>query len=291
MKKKEQALRPVDKPFYRYWNALYLAFYSRKLYVDVAKRWRGFGFIYFFILITIAVMPLATRVSMDFSRYVNQQFFLAFQEMPAFEIRDGQVLFERSMPYRVKNKSGAVIGIIDTTGHVMGMRSEYPQLSVLVTRDKIYFRPPAFQLFFTTKGIQKPAPVYAQSISELQNGVFDGQAWVNSTDILVLKWGAVVCMYPIIILFLFGFFLTLLMVFALIGQAYSLIIFKFKLNYQMSCRMALVASTPLMMVIFLLMTMNHGVYGAGLTSLVLFSFYFSYAVLCVRRESKRMVLA
>ena len=36
-------LKLIDAPVYRYWDALYMSFYSRRLYVDVGKRWRGLG--------------------------------------------------------------------------------------------------------------------------------------------------------------------------------------------------------------------------------------------------------
>lgn len=289
MAKKSQTLRSVDQPFYRYWQALYLAFFSKTFYVDVAKRWRGCGFIYFFILIAIAVIPLSVRITLDFNYYINAQYFLPFQKMPILTIKNGEASFDGSMPYFIKNDAQAVIAIIDTTGEITGIRKEYPNLAVLVMKDHIYFRPPPMHLFLKLSTNENP-PIYDKAWREFNDGQFDGNVWANSSEISLLKWSILLLIYPIIVLFIYGFFLTLMMIFALIGKAYALIIFKFKIPYTLACRLALVAATPLIFILFSLLALNRGIYGAGLTSLILFSFYFSYALLVVRRESKKMVL-
>ncbi len=46
-------LKPIDAPAYGYWKALYMSFYSTRLYVDVGKRWRGIGLLYLLFFVVV----------------------------------------------------------------------------------------------------------------------------------------------------------------------------------------------------------------------------------------------
>jgi hypothetical protein len=289
MSKKKQALQVTDKPIYSYWQALFMSFYSGRLYVDVAKRWKGLGILYLFLLITIVSIPLSARIVYDFHQYFDQQMVMPLAKLPTMYVQNGQVVFDKPMPYFIKNNAGAVVTIVDTTGQITSIDASYPQLTILITKNKLYFRPPKFHLFLDTIEQTKTGDIFVQPMDKSGNEVFDGGAWIESSGILKLRLLTEVIIYPLILMFIYGMYALLMLALAFIGQLFAQIIFKFKLPYKMAARMFLVAATPQIVVFFALLTTNMFFTGVGLLYMVLLAVYFYYAVLCVKRESNKLV--
>ena len=63
-----QQLKNIDSPNYTYWQALYKAFYSWWLYVDVGKRWKGYGFLYLLLAVAVFSMPVSLKAIFDLKR-------------------------------------------------------------------------------------------------------------------------------------------------------------------------------------------------------------------------------
>mgnify|MGYP000744652103 CR=1 FL=1 len=133
---KENTLKSVDTPSYSYWSALYLSFYSQHLYVDVGKRWRGIAFFYLLLAIAICSIPFVIRMNLSFNDAFKEQLIKPLEEIPVFYIQDGHVVFDKPMPYLVKDNRGQVVAIVDTTGKINDF-SKYPSLTILVNKDKI----------------------------------------------------------------------------------------------------------------------------------------------------------
>lgn len=289
MSKKNQAMRVIDEPMYSYWQALFMSFYSGSLYVDVAKRWRGFGVLYLLLVIAIASIPLSVRIIYDFNQYFDEQMVLPLTKLPPLYVQNGGVVFDKPMPFFIKNKTGAVVAIVDTTGKVKNIDSTYPQLTILITKDKLYYRPPKFHLFFDASRAMKAEDTLVQPLDKASNEVFDGKAWIASSGIMTLKLITELLVYPLIMMFLFGMYVVLMLALAFIGQLFAQIIFKFRVPYKMAARIFLVASTVQVAVFFTLLTTNVVFPGVGLLYMVLLAVYFNYGVLCVKRESSKMV--
>jgi len=294
MFRRKKTLEPIDTRVYRYWQALYLAFYSRRLYVDVAKRWKGFGFIYCFIFLSVAVIPFSVKSMVDFNQYVSTDLLVPFSKIPIFKIQDGQVVFNKKMPYHIKNKMGQDIVIIDTTGEIDKITNKYPHLSMLITKDKYYFRSPkllflkddsANQRYFETERIQ------TYSLRDVENGVFDAASWVKSSGLLSVKNFFLAAIYPILVSGFFGLFSTLLLVFAMMGQIASITIFKYKLKFKPACRITMVSSSVGIFFFLCIKALQWNSTFMNYLSTCLVCMYFSYAVLAVKRESKQLVHA
>ena len=112
----------------------------------------------------------------------------------------------------------------------MGINDDHPHLSVLITRDKFYFRPPAFQPFVADADQIKFDPLHVQSFNTLTNGTFVGEEWIQSNPIKLLVWAIILVIYPVMTVFLYGFFIILLMMLTVLGQVYALFIFKYKIS-------------------------------------------------------------
>lgn len=285
---------PIDKmeaPHYRYWQALYMSFYSRRLYVDVAKRWRGYGIKYFFLLMMIATIPFSTRLIIDFTEYYNQQLILPIESLPSLTVQKGKVLFDKPMPYLVKNKQNEVMAIIDTTGVIKKIDGAYPKASILITKEKIYFRPPAFSLFFSDSPMQLPdTQILSQDISKESNEVFVGKEWIASSGIIKFKHLIQYIFYPCIVMLFFSTYLTLMMMLAFIGFLFALIIFQAQFKYKEACRLFLVASTPQVFIFFTTLTIHVSVPGGNIFNIVLLAIYFNFAVISINQVKKKWLM-
>ncbi|MDP3704512.1 MAG: DUF1189 family protein [Legionellaceae bacterium] len=292
MFKRKQKMRLIDARVYRYWQALYLSLYSRRLYVDVAKRWKGLGLMYCLLLMVIAAIPLSVRSIIDFNQYIGTDLIQPLSEVPTFNIKDGKVIFEGKMPYYVKNNEGQEVVIIDTTGQITHITYKYPKLVMLVTSDHYYFRAPKLRFLKDDKTnrieyeIQK---IQSYSMKHIKNGVFDAKTWIETSDLLSIKNGLLLFVYPFLVSSMFGIFATILIVLAMMGQVASYTIFKYKLKFKPACRIMMVSSSvgTSLFLCFKAAQLNSSLMNS-ICVMIVFA-YFSFAVLSVKRESKQLV--
>lgn len=290
MKKKQQKeLRLVDAPVFSYWQALYMAFYSRKLYVDVAKRWKGVCFFYLFLMIAVASIPLSARLIFDYNQFITEQIVEPLATVPPLELRDGVISFNEPMPYFVKSKTGATVAMIDTRTDGMGMKGTSPELMLLVTRDKFYVRPPTINLFpAIAQTSESQEPVVTQ-VEKGQYKIVVLSELVKSSGLLSFKWLLAALIYPFVVSFFFGVFFSLFLIIAMIAQVYSWLILRFKIKFIDTVRLLIVSSTAQLSVLLGFLSVNYLFPGLNLLCLVLCMVYFSYAIMSVKKDSQRLV--
>ncbi|KTD59805.1 hypothetical protein Lsai_0449 [Legionella sainthelensi] len=288
MSKEKNKLKSIDTPNYRYWSALYMSLYSRLLYVDVGKRWKGLGFLYLLLAIALFSIPFVIRMDLSFNNSFNEQLIKPLEEIPIFYIQEGNVVFDKPMPYLVKNDKGQVNIIIDTTGQVNDF-SKYPSLAILVNKNKISLKIPNLQLFNMPQAQFSSGPPMVQEFSKEDNAVFDGKMIAKEKTITNMKYFAQVLMYPMIVAVLFSMFITFFLVFGFLGQVFSSVFFSFSITFKQSCRLLIVAATPMLIALILLLTSNYIFPGSGFILLFLLIGYFSYALFALRAESKKVV--
>lgn len=292
MFKRKQKMRPVDARVYRYWQALYLSLYSRRLYVDVAKRWKGFGLMYCLLLLTIAVIPLSVKSIIDFNQYLGADLIKPISEIPTFNVLDGKVMFDGKMPYYIKNQAGQDIVIIDTTGQITQISNKYPKLVMLVTQDKYYFRAPKLLFLkddLTNRQIFNKERIETYSMKKIKNGVFDAKTWVETSGLLTIKNGLLFIVYPFLVSSIFGIISTIMIVLAMMGQVVSYTIFKYKLKFKPACRIMMVSSSIGTSLFLCLKAIQLNSTVMSSLCMVLVFVYFSFAVLAIKRESKQLV--
>lgn len=291
MTKEKKVLRKIDAPFYNYLQALVLSFFSSRLYVDVGKRWKGFGILYLLLVIFLFAIPFAFRINVEFNTFFEQQIIEPLKQIPPLYIQNGKVSLDKPMPYLIKNKKGQIVTIIDTTGKVKTIDNTYPDLTTLITDNKFFYKVPSPQFFFIKDMQQKQAPVFSQSLSENINQVFDGNDWIKSSGIERIKLLSQIIIYPTIALLFFAIFLVFYLVFALMGQLIAKLFFNFSLGYRQACRLLMVSATPQLIVLLLGLTINYMFKGFGLILIGLLIGYFCFAVLSLKRESLKLVLS
>ncbi|MDR3502613.1 MAG: DUF1189 family protein [Legionella sp.] len=291
MGKEKTALKPIDTPVYGYWSALYRSFYSRRLYVDVGKRWKGFGVLYLLLVVAILSVPFFFRMSISLDESFKEQIVNPLLKIPVFYIQNGNVLFDKPMPYFVKNDKGQTVVIIDTTGIINDFTAQYPYLNILINKNQIAFRIPNPQLFTMSKETppSRSTPI-VQTFDKGSNLVFDGKKMVEANSVTGLKYASQAVLYPIIVGIFFSIFLVFFFVFALLGQTFSSIFFSFKISFVASCRMLMVAGTPMLFVLMTILSLNSVFTGLGFILFFLLIAYYSFALYALRAESRQVAL-
>ena len=289
MRKKQQMPRQIDGPVFGYWQALYMAFYSSRLYVDVAKRWRGFCFVYLLILVAIMAVPLSVRIICDFNHYFNERIISTLEKIPPVPVRNGAFIFDKPMPYLIKDKAGVVVAMIDTNRIVSGMDAAYPNLVMQISKHAFYFRLPKINLFLNLPEQPGNHEAVVGTLDNTTPSLFVAKNWGKTHGILKMKWLTAMMVYPFLIPFLVGMFFSCLLVLAMLSQVFSWLILRYKLTFKEAVRILIVASTAQISV-FLILWATQAVFpNITLFYMALSTIYFSYAVLSVKRESKMMI--
>ncbi|HAT9634899.1 TPA: DUF1189 domain-containing protein [Legionella pneumophila subsp. pneumophila] len=288
--KEKNKLKPIDAPIYSYWQALYMSFYSKRLFVDVGKHWRGIGLIYLLLVIAICSIPFSIRIASDFNKTFNQQIIEPLLQLPTVYVQNGNVIFDKPMPYLIRNDKNQVVIIIDTTGKVADFTEEYPYLNILIKKNSINFLLPTPELLGSSPvNEQKGVPI-VQPLDKDMNMVFDGKKIIQDNAINGLKYASQLMIYPIVVAILYSIMVTVLLVIAFLGQVFSKIFFSFTISFKKSSRLLMVASTPMLVVLVTMLSLHFIFPGFGVILLILLAAYYSYGIYGLRDESRKMVL-
>lgn len=288
---KKRALREIDAPFYTVFQALILSFYSSRLYIDVGKRWKGIGMRYLFLVIILFSLPFNIRVILEVNRFFEEEIVDPIRRIPDLYIRNGKIALDKPTPYFIKNKKEEIVAIIDPTGVTSRIdNKKYPKLTTLITKDKVYYRTPSAQLFFTTTTMPEDRTVYVQSLEKFDNEIFNGTKWIESINLSYLKLLLGVVMASSIIFSLFVIHYISYLLLALMGQFVAKLFFHLTLSYKQSLRLMIVSATPQVVLFMICLACNYYLPGFNYILFILLSTYFCFALLAVRRESHKLVI-
>ncbi|MCR9191136.1 MAG: DUF1189 domain-containing protein [Gammaproteobacteria bacterium] len=290
MKKNKNKLNLIDQRIFKYWQALFMAFYSRRLYIDVAKRWRGFGLMYFLMLILIASIPASIKVMYDFSLYYDTSFLEPLQKMPSFAVDHGKLNFDYFMPYEVKNSKGDTVIIFDNKNSINQINYIYPNWMLFIANDRMYYRSPKTSVMSAIRN-ESGKEMTMQPFEGMQHESFEPFYFLRDTHFASLKWYFIALVYPLLSAMLFGFFAMFLVFMSSVGKICSIVVFKHKIKFKEAYRLMAVASGSCIGLFILTFSMNQHVPFIGFYLLVAIILYFCFAILTIRRESKGMVLA
>ena len=266
-----------------YSKALYTSFYSPTIYADVVKRGRGLRMGYLLFLVVLGTLPLSGRVIVAFNHFFEERMLLPFQALPLLTIQHGEVIYHQSMPCLIKNHEGEVISIIDTTGTVSEINQTYPQLTVLITKNKMDFRAPSYKQFLGLSKNSTGNPIYTRTFNKDLNGQFSGTEWIHSTGISKLNVLIQMMIFPCIMLFYLGIFSATLLLLATLTQLYADIFFRLKLPFKAACRLLITASTSTLVLFFIMRCNDWTASGMRLVYSVLLLSYISYGLYSVKQ--------
>lgn len=100
-------------------HALYLSFFSRALYRDVAVRWKGFCLVYLLAVLALCTIPGVLRMQSDLGAWLSDQAPAYIRQLPDITIAKGILSINEPEPYRILNeKTGEPVVIFDSTGEI-----------------------------------------------------------------------------------------------------------------------------------------------------------------------------
>lgn len=284
------ALTDLDTPHFGYWKAIYASFFSPALYVDVGKRWKGLSIKYLLLALFVVFIPVGVLVTCVMIQNLDRELVNPIRNLPEFYLQNGKVSLDKPMPYLVKDGSGAVKAIIDTTGKVTSMPREYPDLTIMITKDRLLYRipvnPPVFSM---QKSLGSDGVVEEYVFPADMNEIFNGAAWLDSSGIGRVKLMLVFIIYPSLVMALFGLYMVVFLVMAMMLQFVSYLFLRFSINYLQAFRILMVASTPQFVLLMLLLLFNRVFMGAGVLLFILIALYCSFGLISLRRESNKLV--
>jgi hypothetical protein len=213
---------------YSAFQALVLSFFSRDLYKDIARNWRGVGLRYLLLLLALSWIPVLVKAQIGLHSFAKHEFPQAIQEFPAITIKNGVVSSPVQQPFTIDDKkTGKPIFVLDTTGKITSI-DETPAI-ILLTTNKLIYRDP------------NQSQVRIVDLSKTQYFYIDQakiQGWMNAFS----TWFAVAA-FPLALLGSFIYRLIQILIYALIGMAFAAM-FKVKLEFPTLMRIAAVAITP-----------------------------------------------
>lgn len=219
---------------YSIFEAIYLSFFSRALYRDVANNWGGKAILYLLFIVALSWIVFTFKVQQGISYiyHANSQRLVA--QIPELTIKNGIITTPENRPYFVyAPQDKALLAVIDTSGRFTSLQNA--KAMVLVTPTSIYSQndpnnPTDIrerQLPGTLSMVVNPISIHNRIIN------FIPFAW------LFIFTGCV------IVGFLYRFIQAFL--YAIIGRMLCGI-FNFNLTYSQVLQIAMVAMTPVLLV-------------------------------------------
>lgn len=279
-----------EKPHYKARHAFYLAFFSRQLYLDVIRRWRGLGALYFFMMLSIMALPHAVQLTRSLNEVIETKFLDPIKSLPPLSIRSGEVMFHGAMPYFVKNSDGDVVSIVDTEGRINQLPAPlYPLASILITKHDIHVNFRLLDLFHVEHAKHQQEKDIIIPLNTIEKKDFLAESWLETRHISTLKNILLIAVYPMVVMFNASLFMTILLSMALFAQLTARMVFKVRLTFFESSRLLFVAATPLAALCSILVLFHWVIPGNGLPYIALLTVYFCFGVLAYRRSSYKEI--
>ncbi|HEV8606567.1 MAG TPA: DUF1189 family protein [Tepidisphaeraceae bacterium] len=121
-------------------RALILSLFSPDLYRDVAANWRGVGFLYLLLILTLTWIPVIYKMHVGFKDFAQTEFPTVIRDFPPITITKGVVSSPVPQPhYLSEPKSGKTLFILDTTGQITQLPPGNEPM-ILLTKTEIIYR-------------------------------------------------------------------------------------------------------------------------------------------------------
>lgn len=208
-------------------HPLLLSFYSKDLYQDVGRNWRGTGFLYLLLLLALAWIPTMVQLHHSLGEWVDTTGRALAAQVPAITITNGRVSTEVETPYFITDpETGKLLAIVDLTGEHTSLEDSDAQ--ALLTETTLILRENA-------RGPQ------VHDLSGIQEFEMDAGTVEGLLD-FAKGWLAVL-FYPFAVLFSFLYRAVQLLLYAAVGVLLCGLL-NTRLDYQVLLRLAAMAVTP-----------------------------------------------
>ena len=193
--------RSYGRRVLRYLKAIPRSFFSRPLYRDVGRSWRGIGLVYLLILVGVLALYILVRLQLALMTWVHGPVQGFADQLPTIVVRHRVVEVDRPMPYVIHDREkGTEFAVVDTTGQVTSLDGLEAQ--ALLTASQFHFR----------KSDTETRVFELSRVKDLTITPAKAKRWST----LLLIWMMPV-LAPVLLGGLFAFRLFQVLVFALVG--------------------------------------------------------------------------
>jgi hypothetical protein len=215
-------------------HPLYMSFYSGELYQDVGRKWKGVGLGYLFLVMAILQVPMAVKIHVGFSKWVETGASQVVDKIPQININHGEVSTNVETPYYIQepkdpasrvSPTSEYLAVIDLTGKYKTL--EDVNSDILLTKHSVAMR--------------NQREVRTYDLSQVESFSVDSarvHGWLNSSRLFVAP-----AFYGFVLLFSFLYRMAQVALYAAVG-----ILFARSMNaalaYPALMRLAAVAVTP-----------------------------------------------
>ncbi len=122
---------------YNIFQAIYLSFYSKQLYRDVAKNWGGKSFLYLLLIVALSWIAFTYFSQIALNASYREHSDVMVSQIPIVTIKDGRVITPEKRPYIIEDsKTHERLVVIDTTGQYTTL--EKANALFLITENKVF---------------------------------------------------------------------------------------------------------------------------------------------------------
>ena len=215
---------------YTIFHPLFMSFYSKDFYRDVAQNWKNHAFLYLLFLLALCSVVKTVKIHYDLADFITKHAPAFISQIPVVTFLNGKASTDQDQTYVIKDpKSGQDIIIVDTTGQVNSLNDT--NAVMLLTETKLI-----------VKKSDRETQVFALSDIEdfrLDQDVVYG--WLG----IVQKWLAVV-FFPFLVLGSFLYRLVQVLIYGIIGMLFASIL-KTDIEFQSLISISIMAITPVVM--------------------------------------------
>ena len=208
-------------------HPLFMSFYSKDFYMDVAQNWKNYAFLYLLFLLALCSVVKTVKIHYDLSDFITKHGPAFISQFPAVTFSNGKASTDQNEPYFIKDpRSGEDIIIVDTTGQINSLNDT--SAVMLLTETKLII-----------KKSDRETQVF--TLSEIEDFRFDQDVvygWLR----IVQKWLAVV-FFPFLVLGSFLYRLVQVLIYGIVGMLFANIL-KTDIEFQSLISIAIMAITP-----------------------------------------------
>lgn len=208
-------------------QALYLSFYARELYQDVARNWKGLCLPYLFFVLMIFWVPEIMNMNRNASEFIADEGPKYVEQIPVITIAKGEVSIREDMPYTIYDKkNNTPFAIIDTTGKTTTLDNSPAQ--VLVTKNMLMVR-------VTQKEVRSLPLSDIGDVTITRRLIYD---WLETFKSLIIAM-----LFPLMLLISFAFHFMQMILLSFLGGNIAKNL-NVNLDFRSLMRLSAVAFTP-----------------------------------------------
>lgn len=222
---------------YNVFHAFIMSFFSPGFYRDVGQKWKGIGFLYLLLLMTVAWIPTAFHGYYKASDFAKNDLPELIVQLPQIEIVDGELSIDQKSPYIIKDPDRPDVDliIIDTSGKYKHI--DDVQASMLILKKKAFIRD--------------------NKTGEVNEFVYMGQEETRNLQLThdtIMKWLDRYTESVLFIFFICFYFLMLIisyiyrilqaLLYAVCGYAFTSMVGDVKTDFNFLLRLSCIAITP-----------------------------------------------